>query len=244
MIREETLNIMGIIGIRSGSKSIPNKNIRYLIDKPLIGWILETAKQSQYINRLIVSTDSPEYAKIASSYGAEIPCLRPSNISSDNSTDFEYVQHMVNWLKKNENYNPDIIVRMMATVPLQLSEDIDNVVEKVISDPSADSAVVISEARQHPRKALKIVDDGFGSQKLVSYIDESASGVNPTLRQDYDKAYFRSNVIALRTSVLSKTKTLTGDLIRFHIIPQDRAIDIDTEIDFELASTVLRLYSY
>ena len=71
--------ILGIVGIRSGSSSLKNKNIRILGNKPLVGWILSSAKKSKYINRLVVSTDSKKYAKISRKYGAEIPYLRPKN---------------------------------------------------------------------------------------------------------------------------------------------------------------------
>jgi CMP-N,N'-diacetyllegionaminic acid synthase len=234
------LKIMGIIGIRSGSKGVPDKNIRTLADKPLVGWILGAANQSKYINRIVVSTDSEKYAEIASTHGAEIPYIRPAELSSDNSPEFEYVKHMVYWLDKNEGYQPDIIVRMMATVPLQSSEDIDAVIEKLINDPNADSAVVIAEARQHPLKALKIAEDGEGGQKLISYFTNSGREVTPIARQNYEKAYFRSNVIACRRQVIFDTDSLTGDLVRFHIIPQERAIDIDNHIDFYITEHLIK----
>ena len=138
------LKVMGIVGIRSGSKGVPNKNIKLLLGKPLIGWILEAAKQSKYINRLIVSTDSEEYANIATSFGASVPCLRPKSLASDDSKEFDYVKHMIEWLKKNENYSPDIVVRMMATSPFQKSEDIDIVIKKLLDEKEADSAVIVS----------------------------------------------------------------------------------------------------
>jgi CMP-N,N'-diacetyllegionaminic acid synthase len=231
---ENNLKIMGIVGIRSGSKGILNKNIKPLSGKPLVGWILEAAKKSQYINRIIVSTDSEEYADIASSFGAEVPCLRPKDLAGDNSPEFGYVKHMVEWLENNEGYKPDIVVRMMATSPLQEAEDIDAVIRGLIKDDDADSVVVIAEARQHPLKALKIVKDRDGSKKLVTYFSENSRDVTPIARQTYDKAYFRANVIAFRLRVINETKSLTGDVVRFHIIPQERAVDIDSDIDFSI----------
>jgi N-acylneuraminate cytidylyltransferase/CMP-N,N'-diacetyllegionaminic acid synthase len=237
-MKNNNLKVMGIVGIRSGSKGVPDKNIKLLSGKPLVGWILEAAKKSKYINRLIVSTDSQKYADIATSFGADVPCLRPKNIANDNSQEFEYVKHMVEWLKKNEDYRPDIVVRMMATSPLQSFDDIDAVVEKLISEERADSAVVISEARQHPEKALKIIYDEEGVGKLVTYYSESGQEVTPIARQSYTPAYFRANVIACRTRVIFDTNSLTGDLVRFHIISQERAIDIDSDIDFYIAENL------
>ena len=77
------MKILGIIGARSGSKGVPGKNIRPLLGKPLIGWIIEKAKKSKYINRVIVSTDSEQYAEIARSFGAETPFLRPKEFAAD-----------------------------------------------------------------------------------------------------------------------------------------------------------------
>ena len=231
---------MGIVGIRSGSKGVPNKNIQPLLGKPLVGWILDVAKNSKYINRLVVSTDSQEYADVATSFGADVSCLRPPEFATDFSPEFEYVKHMIEWLETNEAYKPDIVVRLMATVPLQTSEDIDAVIEILIEDEKADSAVVIAEARQHPMKALKIIDDGEKRERLVTYFSDSSREVTPIARQNYEQAYFRSNVIVFKRNVLFNTNSLTGDVVRFHIIPQERAIDIDNKIDFEVAELILK----
>lgn len=234
------LKVMGIVGIRSGSKGVPDKNVRPLAGKPLVAWVLEAARHSKYINRMVVSTDSPRYAEIATSFGAEAPYLRPADMASDQAPEFDYVKHMLEWLDQTEGYRPDIVVRMMATVPLQSTEDIDAVVGKLIEDPKADSAVVIAEARQHPLKALKIVDDGEGGQKLVTYFGESGREVTPIGRQNYAKAYFRANIIACRRRVIFDTNSLTGDLVRFHVIPQERAVDIDNLIDFYITDHLMK----
>ncbi len=239
-MKPATLKVMGIVGIRSGSKGVSNKNIRQLAGKPLVGWILDAARQSKYINRLIVSTDSSTYAEVAKAFGAEVPFLRPAELATDQAPEFEYVKQMVDWLDKNEGYRPDIVVRMMATVPLQSTEDIDVVIGKVVDDPKASSAVVIAEARQHPLKALKIVDDGDGGTKLITYFSDSGREVTPIARQNYQKAYFRANIIACRTRVIFDTDSLTGDLVRYHVIPQERAVDIDNLLDFYMTEHLMK----
>ncbi|MBZ0160165.1 MAG: acylneuraminate cytidylyltransferase family protein [bacterium] len=240
--RYPDLKILGIIGARSGSKGVPHKNIRLLMEKPLIAWIIETAKASRYVNRVIVSTDSEEYAAIARRYGADVPYLRPKELAADHSPEWEYVKHMVEWLMEYEQYKPDIVVRMMTTVPLQMPEDIDSCIEELLKDPLAQSAVVIAEARQHPLKALKLINDGKGGQHLVTYFTESGREVTPIARQHYEKAYFRSNVIACRTNVIYETASLTGDFVRYHIIPQERAIDIDSPIDFFIVEKLMEKF--
>jgi CMP-N-acetylneuraminic acid synthetase len=239
-MKNTKLKIMGIIGIRSGSKGVPDKNIKNLLGKPLVGWVLDSASTSKYIDRIVVSTDSEDYAKIVQSFGADVPCLRPFELATDNSPEFYYVKHMLEWLQENENYRPDIIVRMMATSPLQTTKDIDIAIEKLINDPSYDSSVIVSEARQHPEKALKIVKNNKGKERLVTYFSNSGSEVTPIARQTYEKAYFRANVIVSRTSVIFDTNSLTGDMVNFHIIPQEYAIDIDNNIDFSFAEFLMK----
>lgn len=236
------LKILGIIGARSGSKSIPDKNIKLLSGQPLMSWIVSAARSSKYINRLIVSTDSEKYAAIGRKFGAETPFLRPAEIAGDKATDFQYVSHALDWLKENENYVPDIVVRLMPTVPLQKSEDIDACVENLIADPSAHSSVVVAEAGQHPHKAMKIVVDA-GKDYLVGYFTGHPKDVEPTFRQGYEKAYFRANVVASRVWVVNNLKSLVGEKARCHVISQERAIDIDSPVDFFLAEKLMEYYS-
>lgn len=234
------MEVLAIIGIRSGSKGVINKNIKTLYGKPLVGWIIDAAQRSKSITRLIVSTDSLEYANIVKELGVEVPCLRPKELASDSSTDLEYINHMLEWLRQNEGYVPDIVVRLMATVPMQEPEDIDELVNILKSDLNATSAVVISESRQHPMKALKILNDKSGQGQLVHYFTQTGKDVTPVARQSYPKAYFRSNIVATRPETIYKTNSLTGDLVRYHIIPQERAIDIDNDIDFLILETLLK----
>lgn len=237
---KDNLQILGIVGIRAGSKGVPNKNIMDLAGKPLVGWVIDAAKRSKKINRIVVSTDSENYQKIAKSCGAEAPYLRPKELAEDRSPEIDFVKHMLNWLKDNENYEPDLVVRLIATVPLQAPEDLDAVIQILEEDPESDSAVVIAEARQHPLKALKLVEDKNGQKKLVTFFSDSGREVTPIARQTYQKAYFRANVIACRTGVIWDTNSLTGDTVRYHIIPQERAIDIDNNIDFFITENLIK----
>lgn len=231
--------ILGIIGLRSGSKGLPGKNIKSLLGKPLVGWIIDTAKKSTHINRIIVSTDSQVYADIAVELGAEIPCLRPKSLSSDESPELEYVKHMLDWLDEHENYKPDVVVRMLATCPMQSVSDIDASINQLNNEKDLDSVVIVSEARQHPMKALKIVKDKK-KKTLVTYFSESSREITPIARQSYEKAYFRSNVITFKTDVVNKTNSLTGDNVGFQICDQESSIDIDSEFDFEIAEFLLK----
>ncbi len=232
-------NVLAVIGARSGSKGVPHKNIQPLAGKPLMAWVIQAARRAQTVTRVIVSTDSAEYAEIAKQYGAEVPLLRPAELAADMSPEIDYVVHLLEWLKQNEGYEPDIVVRLLPTVPLQQSDDIDQCVASLLRDPQAHSAVVIAPARQHPHKALKLVDDGSGGQYLVTYITESGRDVTPIARQNYPKAYFRANVIVSHTSTVHTFRSLTGDRVRYHIIPEERAVDIDSRLDFFIAAQLI-----
>ncbi len=230
------LKILGVIGLRSGSKGLKNKNILKINNKPLAAIAIINAKNSKYINRVIVSTDSKYYAKISNKYGAETPFLRPKKLSTDLSDELDYIYHLLNFLKKKENYKPDIIVRLLATVPLQKSKDIDICVKKLLSNKKYDSCTVISEAGQHPQKALKI----SRSNNLVGYISGGSIDIGKKQnRNQYKKAYFRSNIVASRYETIFKFNSLTGKKNTYHIIPQNRSIDIDTSLDFKIAKFLL-----
>ena len=232
--------ILGLVGIRSGSTGVKNKNIKKLGGVPLVGWIINTAKKSKYINRLVVSTDSKKYAKIVNRLGAEAPYLRPKILATKNSPEIDYIKHMLRWLKDNEDYKPDIVVRMMATVPFQKVEDIDKIISHILFNKKVDSSAIIAEARQHPLKALKIKKKG-NDKMLISYIGNKSTEVGSALsRHIYEPAYFRANVIACRSKVIYSKNSLTGDRVKYQIIPQDRAIDIDTELDFKITEYLIK----
>ena len=229
--------ILGIVGIRSGSSELKNKNIRLLGDKPLVGWILNAAKKSKYINRLIVSTDTIKYKNIAEKYGAEVPFLRPKKLSKNNSNEIDFIKDLLEKLKFNENYTPDIVVRLLATVPFQKTKDIDNLI-KIILDNKNDSSVIISEAKQHPKKALEII--GKNNKYLVSYTSGKGTDVGSgrSNRQQFtinDNVYFRSNVIACKINVIKKFDSLTNNKTGYLIVRNNDFIDIDSLDDFNYA---------
>lgn len=235
---ENKLKILGIVGARFGSKSIKNKNIKPLLGKPLIVWILEAAKKSKYIDRLIVSTDSEKYAQIARKYGAEVPFLRPKKYASDEADDISYLTHAVNWLEKKEGYKPDIILRLPPTSPLCTTASIDTLIELLLSDPKATSARTIKSAPKHPYKLWKIVGN-----ELKPFIEKKYTGfLEPSnvARQLLPRAFAHVDVIAVKYDTLMRDHLLTGKKTRYHLIKSDEAIDIDTETDFLLAEILLK----
>ena len=229
--------ILGIIGLRSGSKGLKNKNIKLLGKIPLFAHILISAKRSKFINKLIISTDSVFYKKLALKYGAEVPFLRPRSLAKDNSNEIDFIKDLLKKLRKKNNYEPDIIVRLLATCPFQKTQDIDKLI-RIILFKNFSSAVIISKAKQPPTKALKII--GKNKNKIVSFFSKSGRAVGSNLnRQSYIPAYFRSNVIACKTEVIKKHNSLTGSKVGYLLIPESQTIDIDNKYDLEYAEFLL-----
>ena len=231
------LKILAVIGARSGSKSVPHKNIRLLGRKPLIAWAIEAAQKSKLIDRVIVSTDSSKYAKLARKHGAETPFLRPKEISNNKSTDIEYLSHAVRWLEENENWKPDIILRLMPTAPFCKPETIDKCISLLIKSPEADSVRAIALASHHPFKMWRTEGDFIkpAFEKKITGFETSPN--HP--RQLFPKMYVHSDPIVMRHEAIMKNGHL-GVKTKYIEISSEDAIDIDNEIDFLLAEVVLK----
>jgi len=124
--------VWAIIPARSGSKSVKDKNIMPLSGHPMIAYTINTALQCSNISRVIVSTDSQDYADIALEYGADVPFLRPASISGDSSTDIEFFQHAVSWFKKEEGYVPEYFAHLRPSTPIRSSMVVDKAIEEFL----------------------------------------------------------------------------------------------------------------
>lgn len=134
--------IVAIICARGGSKGIPKKNIYPFLGKPLIYYTLKSAKDSKYIDRIIVATDDKEIAKVAKENGAEVPFLRPTEISGDTNSAEEVLNYTLDWLEKEEDYKPDIIVYLQITDIFKQKHFVDQLIEWLLQDETLDSAFV------------------------------------------------------------------------------------------------------
>jgi len=225
--------ILGLITARGGSKGIPRKNIKDLAGKPLIAYTIEAAKGSKYLTRCIVSTDDHEIAKIAKNFCADMPFIRPEELAQDKSTSVDVVRHAVNWLKENcqEEYN--YIMILQPTSPFRTSKDIDECIKKIV-DTGADSVMSMKELVDFSAKKVKRIENDV----IVPWlIDE---GKASSQRQDLEKAYKRNCAIYLTKAELIMKGDLFGQISRPYIMPEERSVDINKLIDFELAEFWLR----
>ncbi len=157
----EIKKILAIIPARGNSKRVPRKNITLLGGKPVIAYSIEHAKNSHFINRILVTTDDLEIKEVSEKYGAEVPFIRPAELAEDLVTDLPVFLHALNWLKDNEGYIPDIVVQLRPTSPLRLVEDVDKAIELLINNPQVDSVRTVLEAEPSPYKMYKISENGF-----------------------------------------------------------------------------------
>lgn len=232
------VKVLGVVGARAGSRSIPNKNIRLLLGKPLMAWIIEAAKQSRFITRLILSTDSEEYAAIGRQYGAETPFIRPAEFANDSASDIDFLTHAVNWLEEHEQWSPDIVLRLPPTTPLCTTESIDACINLLVNDPETTSARTITPAPKHPYKLWTTSGDF-----LIPFIPKEITGFDEPSnmpRQALPPAYAHVDVIAVRRDTLMNDRLLTGAKTRYYKINKLDAVDIDTEIDFITAEILLK----
>ena len=231
------MEVLGIIGARSGSKGLPGKNVRPLVGKPLMSWAIGIAKQCRLVTRVVLSTDSEEYAAVGRAHGAETPFVRPPEHATDKAIELGYIRHALEWLGANERYEPDLVVRLCPTAPLIRPEDVDRCIQTLVDDPAADSAIVMTPAREHPRKVVRVAPDGVHA---LSYMTERGLDVAPSNRQQYAEAYNRQSLpIVSRRKTILEQDSQTGETVRFVVVPQETALDIDTDFDFRIIEWLL-----
>lgn len=231
-MRSATKRVLGLIPARSGSKGVKNKNIRELGGKPLIAYTIETAKKCPLITRLICSTDAPAIAEIARSLGAEVPFLRPQELATDIAPSLLVAQHALAWVEKAEGQPYDYLLLLQPTAPFRSAEDIDQAF-KIIEKTNADSVVsYVEEKHAHPVRMKKMVDG-----LMQPYCLPEPEG---SRRQDFEPAYLRNGAIYLsKRQIVMEQHSLYGKNSRPYIMPADRSVNIDEEIDLQMAAHLL-----
>lgn len=216
--------ILALIPARGGSKSVPRKNIIPLLGKPMIAWAIETALNSKYITRVIVTTDDEEIATIAKQYGAEVPFLRPADISGDLATDVEFHRHALEWLCNHENYMPDMVINLRPTPPARKTEIIDKAIETFAAHPDIDTLRSVQLANESPYKMWTIDEHGY--MKAVAPLDTVAEPYNQP-RQLLPVVYWQNGYVDItRPRVVLEMHSTTGHKILPFIIDEPAA-DID-----------------
>lgn len=229
--------IYSLIPARGGSKGVPHKNIRLLCGKPLIAHSIEISLKSPFIQRTFVSTDSEKIAEIARNAGAEVPFLRPADLSKDDTRDLPVFLHFLGWLEQNHVPLPDAIFQFRPTSPARRMEKIKEAVELLEKHPDADSVRGVTEPAQNPYKMWTIDDNGF-LQSLLNIPGIPEPFNEP--RQSLPAVYWQVGYLDLiRTRTILEKKSLTGTRILPLKIEGRDSIDIDDEFSFQLAEFLM-----
>ncbi len=223
------MNIVCIITARGGSKRIPRKNIKDFLGKPLLAWSIEVAKKSDVLDRIIVSTEDDEIARVAKNYGAEVPFIRPLELAQDTTLTLPVIQHAVEWLRKNESYMTDWVVLLEPPSPGRQAFHIREVV-KILREKNSeiDSINGVSEIPGHfsPLRAFKSDEKNM----LTRYPDGELIRNLINRNQDLPKLYFNnSSIYAFKAENLTKDPpSLWGDKVLGYLMDIKYAMDIDT----------------
>lgn len=213
--------VLGIIPARGGSKTVLRKNIRLLAGKPLIAWTIEEAGKSKYIDRLIVSSEDAEIIKVAQEWGAEVPFVRPKELAEDETPGIEPVIHAINNIEEQFDY----IVLLQPTSPLRTVIDIDECICYCITENAA-VCVSVSIVDKNPYWMYTLEKNQIISPFMQTerYFDR---------RQDLPEVYVLNGAIYLaRTDYLLNARNFISNETRAYIMPADRSVDIDGEMDF------------
>jgi CMP-N-acetylneuraminic acid synthetase len=226
------MEVVAFIFARGGSKGLPGKNIRPLGGKPLICWSIDHARAVQRIDRVIVSTDSQEIADVALKYGAEVPFIRPEDLARDTSPEWLAWRHALNYLLKTEGNLPDVMVSIPATAPLRLPLDIENCLDE-FEKGDADMVITVTDAHRSPYfNMVKEHADG-----TVGLIIPPQTEIYR--RQDAPAVYDMATVayVVGPEFVMKHKSTFEGRVRAVHV-PLERAVDVDTLMDFRLAESL------
>ena len=226
--------VAGFIFARGGSKGVPGKNIRLLAGKPLIAYAIQVAKESKFINRVIVSTDDNEIARIAIQSGAEVPFMRPVELSGDTAPEWFAWQHAITEVRKNNNPHIDVFVSIPSTSPLRSASDIDACISRLL-DSDADIVITVKKAERSPYFNMVNLDDRGYAHIVIS------TGNYITRRQDAPPVYDMTTVTyAARPDFIMRAHSIFEGKVMVVEVPSERALDIDTELDFKIAEYLMK----
>lgn len=222
---------------RGGSKGIKGKNIRPFAGKPLIAYAIEIALASSLIDRVFVSTDNDEIARTAQDYGAEIPFMRPAELSQDTSSELDAWKHAIQWLSSEKSCrNFDTFVSIPTVAPLRDVSDVDAC---ITAFHKGDSDIVITmknTSRSPYFNMVRLDHDGY-----AHVVIPSGPGQTIVRRQDVPEVFDMTTVAYVaHPYFIRNARSLFDGRVRTVLVPEERAIDIDTELDFEIAEYLMK----
>ena len=232
------MNYFALICARGGSKGVPHKNIKEINNHPLIAWSINLGKKNKRLKKLIVSTEDENIKKISKKYGAEILFNRPEELSQDNTPEWLVWKHAINFLESNNYDHLDALVILPATSPLRYQKDVDNALD-LFEEGGCDAVISVKRASRNPYfNMTKINSKNFS--EIVLKPDSNIFN-----RQNAPQIYDMATVVyVVSINHLKKNNHLFEGLVKQIMIPEERAIDIDNNFDFEIAEILLKKNNY
>lgn len=225
-------HIIAFIFARGGSKGLPGKNIRPLQGKPLIAYAIQSAQAVPQVDAVMVSTDDEAIAEVARQYKALVPFMRPPELAGDTSPEWLAWQHAIRTVRE-QGYPLDIMLSVPATAPLRLAEDIQGCLE-ALSASSADMAFTVTPAASNPYFSMVTLDDGGYARLAMQATQRFAR------RQDSPAVYdIVPLAYAAHADYVLNSENMWAGKITPYVVPNERAIDIDTDLDFQIAEFLM-----
>jgi CMP-N-acetylneuraminic acid synthetase len=226
------MRVLGIVPARGGSKRLPGKNLRLLGGKPLVSWVIEAGRKVTRLDRLVVSSDEDEILKIAGKHDPLLALRRPPELAGDRSPAIDYVRHALATLEADRAPQFDVVVILQPSSPLTSAEDIDATIN-LLEESGADTAVSVVQLEHaiHPLK-LKVMD----GSRLLPYLEEENGRM---AEHELPKVFVRNcAVYATRRNLIDKGLVIGADC-RGYVMPRERSIDINEELDLMFAEYLL-----
>jgi N-acylneuraminate cytidylyltransferase/CMP-N,N'-diacetyllegionaminic acid synthase len=220
--------VLALIPARAGSKGLPGKNVRIFAGKPLLAWPIAAARASRYVDDVLVSTDSPEFAAIAEQHGARAPFLRPVELASDAAPSIGFILHALDW-GEVQGARADYLVLLEPTSPLTEACDIDAALETLVAAGTAADAIVGISALEahHPTFAVRV---GEGA-RLSPY--QAGSFAALPRRQDIEPLFCLDGSLYISSaSALRREGGFCHERTLGYITPKYKAMEVDDLVDF------------
>lgn len=227
------MNTLCVIGARGGSKGLPGKNVRPLLGKPMIAWSIEQAFACPEISRVIVSTDHPEIADVARAHGAEVPFVRPADLSNDTAGKWGVWRHALDFVEHEQHWPVDWFVDLDCTSPLRESADIQAAIALMLRE-QVDCVMSICEARKNPYFNLLEYEG--------AYLHLSKVPPHPVVSRQSAPAVFEqvASIYVFRPQHLRDAKKFFEGRTIGYPMPPERSLDVDSELDFKMIELLMQ----
>lgn len=226
MIEGQT--VLAVILARGGSKGVPAKNILYVGGKPLIAWTIKEAQKSQYIDRLVLSSDNMEIISVANEYGCESPFVRPAHLALDDTPSMHSLLHTIENIENRYDY----IMLLQPTSPLRIVADIDGCIAACV-EHNVPACVSITQASKSPFWMYRMDSEGF-MQSIMNTSNNTLS------RQQLPEVYVLNGAVYVaRTEWLIKEGSFMSPMTIGYVMPRERSLDIDNQLDMDICDYLL-----